>query len=61
MEILKEQDFLGTNERLEKFANILDESMRTEYETLMKRFKTSEERWNAFSSHFTSQSQKVLF
>lgn len=56
--VVKEQDFLGTDERLQKFLAILDEGIRLDFEAVLNKHKTSEDRWNAFVDHYNA-TQKV--
>lgn len=59
--MVKEQDFLGTDERLQKFLAILDENIRLDFEGVLRKYKTSEERWNAFLDHYnTTQKQNPM-
>lgn len=56
--MVKEQDMLGTDERLKKFLAVLDEGIRLDFESVMVKQKTSENRWNAFVNHYNA-TQKV--
>lgn len=57
--MVTEQDFLGTDERLQKFLAILDESVRLDFEKVLRKYQTSEQRWNAFVNHYNT-TQKVV-
>ncbi|KAJ8917599.1 hypothetical protein NQ315_000082 [Exocentrus adspersus] len=50
--VIKEQDVLGTDERLSNFLSIIDEDLRSFFRTPMKNVGTSLERWNAFEETF---------
>ncbi|XP_060529250.1 DNA primase small subunit isoform X2 [Cylas formicarius] len=56
--IIKEQDILGTEDRLNNFLAIIDEIIRGYFADNMKKFHTSEERWNSFESTFGNLQQK---
>lgn len=56
--IVIEQDFLGSDERLQKFLAILDEGIRLDFEKVLRQYNTSAERWKAFLDHYNA-TQKV--
>lgn len=59
--MVQEQDFLGTDERLNKFLAILDENIRLDFENVLTKYGTSEERWNAFLDHYNAtQKQNAM-
>ncbi|CAG9764976.1 unnamed protein product [Ceutorhynchus assimilis] len=55
--IVKEQDILGTDERLKNFLSILDDNVRTQFKDCMTKVTTSAERWEAFERKFMQLQQ----
>lgn len=60
LQIVIEQDFLGNDGHLNKFLLLVNESVRSGCEEVMKRYNSSEQRWNAFSN-YVSSIQRVSF
>lgn len=57
--IIKEQDILGTKERLQNFLLLIDSEIRAAFEEKMSPLDTSLDRWKAFVNCFDSLFQKV--
>ncbi|CAG9767071.1 unnamed protein product [Ceutorhynchus assimilis] len=53
MDILEEQDLLGTDLRLRKFLDMIDKGVRKQFQKSMTAVKCSVERWEAFEQTFT--------
>ncbi|XP_050310551.1 DNA primase small subunit [Anthonomus grandis grandis] len=56
--IVKDQDILGTEERLTNFLNLIDEKVRSVFRDNMSNFNTSVERWKEFEKTFQQLMQK---
>ncbi|XP_076251404.1 DNA primase small subunit isoform X2 [Rhynchophorus ferrugineus] len=56
--ILKDQDILGTQERLDCFLNMVDEEVREIFRGNMRKLETSEQRWHSFEKTFADLQSK---
>lgn len=56
-----EQNMLGTEENVTKFLEIIhtEEEVRAEVKTLLNKYSTSKEKWEAFNQYYTHQLQSV--
>ncbi|CAG9817107.1 unnamed protein product, partial [Phaedon cochleariae] len=52
VDIVKEQDILGTEERLNNFMQIIDQDLRPSFKSVMKKAESSIERWKIFEETF---------
>lgn len=56
--IIKEQNILGTDDGFRNFLSIIDPKIRGNFEEVMSKVTTSEDRWEAFDSKFDHMFQK---
>lgn len=56
--IVKEQDNLGTDERLKNFLDIIDEDIKKPFKENMSKVATSIDRWETFERTFSELQQK---
>lgn len=57
--IVKDQDILGTEDRLNKFLELIEENIRDQFKDSMIKVKTSVERWDVFLETFQRLLQTV--
>lgn len=50
--IVKDQDILGTEDRMDKFLELIEEDVRDKFKDNMMKVKTSVERWDVFLQTF---------
>lgn len=61
LDILEEQDLLGTDERLYQFLAMLDQNPREKCEKILREYNTTLDRWNAFVQYYNRHQEASSF
>lgn len=57
--IVKDQDILGTEDKMNKFLELIEENIRDQFKDTMIKVETSVERWDVFLQTFQRLIQTV--